>query len=190
MRRLPWGPPEASGGLLTAAPVGMRAGFFALALLVMPGVMLVSMVKRRRWGLRTLGLLPVVAGLFATALLMDSPETDYSRFGKFIMAALALPVVMSLAIYVGWAVRRCWRPIVAWTALSVILAAVQAAVVLRYGYPRLAEGQYYSLEGWYWILLLGAYLTAILLCVATAFAAAVKGLRRRFLQRRSKAATA
>lgn len=188
MRRLPWGPPEASSGLLTAAPVGMRAGFFALALLVMPGVMVASMVKRRRWGLRTLALLPVVSGLFVTALLMESPETDYSRFGKFVMAALALPVVMSLAIYVGWAVRGRWRPLVGWAVLSVIVAAVAAALQLRYGFPRLAEGQYYSLEGWYWIWLIGAYLTAILLCVAMVIAAVVKRVRRRFTQRRHKAA--
>lgn len=190
MRRLPWGPPEASGGLLTAAPVGIRAAFFALALLVMPGLMLWSMIKRRRWGLRTLALLPVVSGLFVTALLMESPETDFSRFGKFTMAAAALPAVLGSAMYIRWLIRRRWRPIVTWTASAMLVAAVAAGVGLLFDRPRLTEGQYYSVEGWYWIWVLVAYLTAIALCVVTAFAAAIRAVRRWFWHKSSKAATA
>lgn len=190
MRRLPWGPPDASGGLLTAAPVGMRAGFFALALLVMPGVMLVSMFRHRRWGLRTLALLPLVAAVFVSALMIDSPETEFSRFGKFIMAGTALPVVAGLAICVGWAVRGRWRPLIGWIVLSMTVAAVAAGVGISFDRSHLTEGQYYSLEGWYWIWLIGAYLTAIVLCAVTVLAAAIRAIRRRLVNRQGGMAAA
>ncbi|HJT32230.1 MAG TPA: hypothetical protein VJ783_09315, partial [Pirellulales bacterium] len=189
-RRLPWKPYDARATWQTPVLFAGWAAFFCLALLVMPGATAWRMISRRRWGLRTLAVLPVVSALFVTALLIEAPETDFSRFGKFIVAAMALPAVVGLVIFAGWMVRRRWRPIVSWLACSVVVAGSVGALAISRDKPHFIEGQYYSLEGWYWVWLMSAYVTAIALCVVTALAAAIRAIRRRFLQKPTKVATA
>jgi len=167
-RPLPWRQfVSAAGGWRAAGGLVAWAMLYCLGLILLPGAAGWWLVSRRRWGLRTLALLHLVAAVFLSAWLLDGPDNELlSRLGKFGSGAMALPVVLALVFIGRWAVARRWRTLLAWLVISVILAVAIGALCLWADGSQRAEDQYYSLDGWYGVWLPAAYATAVIVALA------------------------
>lgn len=166
-RSLPWQlHPSASDEL---ASVSAWAGFYCATLWVLPAVTLWWTLRHFRWSLRTLALLHLTGGVFLAACLAEGPENrEVSHFGRFATGATALPIALMLVLLIRSTINRRWRQLRAWLGLSVALAVVFAAVALARDWDLRSEGEYYSLQGCYWIWLIAAYVVCIAVSVAYA----------------------
>lgn len=158
-------------------------GFQCLALLALPGVLAWRLARKRRFGLRTLALLPVLAALATTALLVD----DEPIRGKFSDAVWALPAVVGLAAALRWLVAWRLRPIMGWLLVSVLVATALAVSFMIPDRTSWTEGQYYVPAGWYWIWPIGLYLTSVLFCLGWTLAAVGNAAWRAIRRRRVEA---
>ena len=81
--------------------------------------------------------------------------------GKPLAAIAALPVILTLTLLIRRAAERRWRWLFMWLLTYVVLTTVFAGWQLARDWPHRSDGQYYKLEGWYWIWLMTVYLTAV-----------------------------
>ena len=143
---------------------------FALLLVVIPTACLVRLVMLRRFGLRMLLTMPVVAGLFVTAWLVKTPiEGEFDRLVPRLWVGFAFsPVVVAVGLTFIWSVKRQWRRILFWFGTTVVVSGICASVFLGVAAQRNPQPPevHYDLTGWYRIGLIGAYLTSWLLVVA------------------------
>ena len=84
-RPLPWRQfASTPGGWRAASGLAAGAMLYCLALILLSGAAAWWLVSRRRWGLRTLALLHLVAAVFFSASLLDGPDNELlSWLGKF-----------------------------------------------------------------------------------------------------------
>jgi len=141
-----------------------RAGGFSLTLIILPASYLLWMVRKRQWGLRTMFVLPAIAGVMILMTTNDwfgqSELNGWERWGH---GLLVTPPLLLLGRLVLWLVRRQWRRSVVWIAVmlavSLVLGSVQLLLALRVN--PLQPDEYFVTEQWYFILDVGFYLTSL-----------------------------
>jgi hypothetical protein len=158
---------------------------FSAFLVVLPAGYLGYLIWRRRFTLQTLLCLPVVAGLFLTFALMKPPfpDSDFRNFSARLMIGLFLaPAIIGLALLAWWSIRRRWRPIAVWLAISVVVSVIMVIVVLRVEssrHPLLPE-ESYDWTYWYMIWFAGAFTTSWLMIVVVPLQSIVPAIWRWF----------
>lgn len=166
-RELPWAAYQAP--LRDAAIVVLWSLLFAAFLVVLPGAYVARLVMFRRFSLRMLLALPLVAGMFLTAWLVKSSSLrDYPGLLPRLSFGLAFaPVVISLGLIAWWLSKGYWRRVLVWLGMTVVVSGICAAVMLAVAAdrsPLLAE-ESYGLGGWYLIWFNGAFLTAWMMVI-------------------------
>lgn len=148
----------------------MWGSFFAVTLIVIPTAYLVSMVRRRRFGLGYLMMLPFVAVIVLQAALLTAPyDNDFNTIlGRLSIGLAFTPPLLALFQLGNWFVNRRWRPIVTWLIVliscTVLFATFLLVTSLRTS-PML-EDQRFDWTGWYQVFLPGAYITSWLMIFA------------------------
>ncbi|MEX2026689.1 MAG: VCBS repeat-containing protein, partial [Pirellulaceae bacterium] len=143
--------------------------FFSTFLVVIPAGYLARLVWLRRFGLRTLLVLPIIAGLFLTAALLKAPlDNDFATLvGRLSIGAVLAPAVVGLVLLCWWSVSGQMPRAALWLAMTVVLSFICAAVALRQSqqYRPLLPEESYDWMGWYLIWFSGAYITAWMVIV-------------------------
>lgn len=161
-RDLPWVPHAGSSPELFSFL--LRAGGYAVFLVILPAGHLTWMIRRRRWGLRRMFALPALAAVavvFTTRDLMGDPELDgWTRWG---FALAATPPLLLLGWLVVWLARRQWRPAAIWitVTLGVTIALASAQLLIDLKMNPLQENEYFVAEHWHYIVDYGFYLTSL-----------------------------
>lgn len=182
-QRLPWfPPPEALSNLLS----GMAWGsFFCITMIVIPGVYCVQMFRQRQWSLKWLLLAPVVTTAPLLAVLTETPEIQAADTqGKILLAVLAMPAILACTQLTTWSLRRRWWPVLTWLSVTLVASAALAALALwiapLWNPMVMEENDHYSWEGWWFIGIHGAYLTALALTLWLILAAGFRTLKNHF----------
>jgi hypothetical protein len=135
------------------------------------------LVRRRTWGFGTLALLPVAAALATTALLIDGSDNYFvSPLAKLGIGVAGLPLIIGVFVLSRWIYRRRWGVIAAWVFVSIAVAVAGGSWAIYAVSDRMAEGQRFSHEGWYWIWIIAGYWTMWLICLWLPLAAVVRRL--------------
>jgi hypothetical protein len=164
-RDLPWARHQISWGRESVF-IGWSLAFSAF-LVVLPLGYVGFLVWKRRFTLATLLWLPVVAGLFLMFALMKPPipDSDFvSLLARLSISLFLAPAVLGIALVAWWSIRGRWRPIVAWSLVSVLVSGIMMTTILATDYPLLPE-QTYDWSYWYVIWFPGAFLTSWLMLV-------------------------
>jgi hypothetical protein len=183
-RPLPWAgllgdlnsPEEARRALLSIASMAM----FAVALILLPGWYLSTLVRRRVWSLKALFVAPVLVGLALVALSAPTPihVESLPLLQKMAMGFFMLPPVLLLVSLVRWSFQRRWRRIAAWTMVVVLVSGAIAALMIAVHWAGSEGSIPYSWEGWPLVCLLGWYFTGLLLIPAAASEWATRRIQR------------
>lgn len=154
--RLPWNPYSEFFNWQRNLVFGAWSSLLAVTLIVIPGRLAGHFMVHRQWSMRTMFVVPVVVGLMILMLRVEGPYFDWNYpSSRWLCALTALPGLF-FVYYVGRSlVLRQWRALqlfgLVTLAASVVLGLVAGAPGLKH------PGEYYTLEGWYFIVLYGAY---------------------------------
>ena len=144
---------------------------YGITMLGIPGAYVGSIIYRRRFGLRTLLLLPVVAGVFLMGAMIHGPDGVHRvLLGKFVVGGLVGgPIIVALSALAFWTWRRNWRTVGGWLAVGPMLALLVITVLLVGYFPKhegpMATGERWSWEGWHWVIVYSYFATAWLMTV-------------------------
>src|SRR5690606_33414306 len=111
LRDLPWNvlanPNEAQGLRKTI----LGTSFYCATLLLVPGFYAGWLYARRRWGLRTLLLMPLVALVVLAGCTLDIPSDRPLSLGQRFAGALGILPAWFLVLILGrWLISGRWRP--------------------------------------------------------------------------------
>ena len=141
---------------------------------------------RQPWRVRTLMVVPLVVAIplwvFQTIELLLPPQIGtlpVSARMMFIIGTLAgIPIIALVGFAAWWIVRLRWRPLFATAGLTIVAAAIIAAVWLRYDSRSMPAIEHYDRSGWPPALLLGAYAAGVLNLLAWMLKRPYRWLRR------------
>lgn len=172
LRQLPWN--HGIDELVEAAATyWIWASFYCLTLVLLPAAALWAISWRRQWGLRTLVFLPVAAAIFLVGYGTNGPQPIVlNTWQKIIIGVGFVPILISLASYACWLVTRQWRAVRWWTLTAGIVTVTLAATALvlsNTGSGAWLPGERYSLDGWYWIVVAGVYMTGWMMVPSVPF---------------------
>lgn len=166
-RDLPWA--EFRAPIQDAVMVVLWSLLFAAFLVVLPGAYVARLLIVRRFSLRMLLALPLVAGLFLTTwLLKSSSLRDYPGLLPRLSFGFAFaPVVISLCLLAWWLLKGHWRRTLLWLGMTIVVSGICAAVLFAVAADRspLMVEESYRFDGWYLIWFNGAYLTAWIMVI-------------------------
>ena len=184
VRPLPW-IGEIRGEIRAGLITEILWGTLLLGVLVaLPAAIVWRMVRKRRWGLRTMLLLPVVVAIGVTLLATDLPLLEVyesSLEGKLELMMSALPGVVFAALVIHSAYRKRWRRLTRWLITSVVVSLPMAGSLVigdSLGRPT-GLGERYTFDGWYLIWLWGAYITGVLFIIVSVGRPVVSAIWRR-----------
>jgi len=170
-RPLPWVP---RSGEISKEVVGtlLRWAALSLAVAVVPGAWFWWGIRRRRFGIGYLLLLPLAVGLamltwiWAAKMPQFAQIPDWSRFLAMAGVALGgLPMWLLTLTSATWAVQRRWRRLTVLVLSTAIFSIAWAAVNVWIDSRSMDAQQHYTWEGWPLIGLAGAYTSGII-CLA------------------------
>ncbi len=166
-RQLPWNLYWENQNWGELAVVNLWSAFLSVTLLILPAAFLLRMIQLRRFGMRMLLAAPAVVALMVIVLQSDDPSSLRSLPpNKWLTALMALPVLLFLGVLAWAAVRRKRRLVLLLVAAPLVLSLVMAVLTLGaeiFANQPLQPGEYYELNGWYWVMLYGVYITGWLL---------------------------
>jgi hypothetical protein len=193
LRQLPW-QSSVEDLLETARRFRIVGSLYAMTLLLLPCGVVIGCIRRKRWSLRTMALLPVVIGLFIVALGVDGPEAiKLNTMQKFYLGFAFLPLIPLVVSFTAWALTRRWKTLAYWAAsvavISFLVASYSLLVAAAEGGDPL-PGERYSWDGWYLVGVLGLYLTGwgILFSFPSTLRAFAKSVRSALYQAQGQAA--
>jgi outer membrane protein assembly factor BamB len=170
LRPLPWTPQDYD---VVALPRFVAwTAFYGVVLLAVPMLYIRHLIRRKQWGLKTMLLLPVVAGIFLMGVIINGPDNDFQALPNKLMVAtvMAGPPMFALYQLARWIAQGRWALALVWLALGIVAAIVIGAVVWQAdhrGGP-FQPGEQFSWEGWYWILGPAYWAVACLMTAALA----------------------
>ena len=148
----------------TAITILWAIGFAGL-LVVAPGAFLARLAIARRFGLRMLMILPVVAGLFLMACLVNVSHREFAGlWNRFSLGFGFSSVVIAIGMCVRWLIQGQWNRLGFWLGMTVIVSSILAAFALWNQAPMLPE-EHYSLTDGYMIWFFGAFVTTWMLVI-------------------------
>lgn len=163
-RGLPW---ELNlGRLSTIFETVLNSFMYGIAIILLPAAYLGWLIKYRRWGLRTLLMLPAIiafAILIATKNLFGFSEL--TTMERCMHGFLASPPLIMTAIVGVWIVQKRWQRILFWggIALAVTVIFALAGLISDIRMNPFQPGEYYVLDEWYLIFDVSTYATSIFL---------------------------
>ncbi len=164
----------------------LAAGGLALFTVVLPLSILRLVTGRRRFSIRALMALPVAAAFPLMVFLMLEPVLPVgsspllgTEKRLFIVGMLAgLPIVFYGA-WIAWSLARLrWRPALALVVLTMLASLAIGAAWLRLDMKSMPAIEHYGSDGWYLVLLLGAYAASLLMLLGWAMCSLFALLRR------------
>jgi hypothetical protein len=193
LRPLPWlSPPREGANLWHMVRAALWSAVLCMALMVLPGSLLWRMVVCRRWGVWTMMALPLVVAISIAFLLTPVPLMPHYH-QKYQAASAAFPILLLLWLLVRWTIQARWRRLAVWGVLWIVLTIAAAAVSYRVAVQRvgpLQPGERYQWDGWYVVLLIGVFITALITVVLSPAEAIVRAAWRRLAGKRRVAAAA
>jgi hypothetical protein len=144
--------------------------FFAIAIVIAPFRYLTKLLGRKRWNLRTLLVLPAVAGLFLTAALAPAHvDRDVPNLmQRFLMGLFFVSPLLAIGELARWCTKGRWKRVLLWLALVALFSAAAggAALAVNLRQTPLEPEESFDWSGWHYILYVGGYLTACLCTIA------------------------
>jgi serine/threonine protein kinase len=180
---LPWYPVAEAPPLLPSWPLSLGAALLgiSLAALVLPGALLVWLIRRRRWVLCVLPLLWFGMVWFGACLLIrvqleqeagwqiyNQGEVRFAwtiALGLLKLAVAGLPAVAFVGLVLVQLRRWEWRGLALVVLGSLVLAALVGLVWLRFFADALPADQRFSWKGWYALWPAGVYAMGVLILV-------------------------
>ena len=162
-RGLPW--ERNLGRLPPIFEAVMNSSMYAIAIILLPAAYLFWLIKFRRWGLRTLLMLPVIV---AFAILIATKNvfgfSDLSGMERCLYGFVASPPLVMIAIVGDWIIRKRWHRILLWIGIAWGVSAILALAFLisDIRINPFQPGEYYIFDEWYLIFDVGTYATSIL----------------------------
>jgi hypothetical protein len=164
----------------------------ALALLVVPGVMVWWIVRRRAWlfvplPLLWLGLALCGGHVLSAMLWTQATSFDIGQLGELVrvwpvtlnllaLALAGLPTGVLFVLVFAWLRRAHWGRLALLLAGTALLAVAAAAAWLHFA-PSLEPEQHYSWRGWYSLWPAGLYALGVLLLAGLVLRGAFRGVR-------------
>jgi hypothetical protein len=166
----------------------------SIALVVLPGWMLLYLLRRRTWGMGTVLTLPLLAALVAAVLALPVPEGFFAPYGRGIARWLTAlnfaPVVVFSVAFFKMAVRHRWWLLLAWaavwTAQAALFTGIRFFVDVRTG---LGPGERYALAVRPELLMAGYYVTSWTYVIGYVLLGLLRLAIRRFDRRARRAPT-
>ena len=182
IRRPGWSLEE--GDRVRIAKVTAWGMFVAFSLVLLPGWTAYRFIERRRWSLRSLLWIPVLAGVAFTVLQLPAPRGAESALqspiaARLITAASFVPLFVFVGLLIHHALAHRWLRMGVWCAIAVSFAAVFVAGNLTNS-PALSEGEYYRYTDWDVPLAWGLYSASCIATVVVVFAVFIRWGRRLF----------
>lgn len=127
--------------------------FLALSIVVIPGWTLYRLVKQRRFSLRVMLLLPLLAGWVVTLLMLPAPVAEFAKeysisAARLIIAFSYAPVFVFAALLIRHARQGRWRLILMWGVAIVVIGSVIAIEHEIQRGLQLSLGETYSVSDW------------------------------------------
>jgi serine/threonine protein kinase len=194
---LPWVPLGGLPPLLPSSPAALLGTLLvlSLAVLVLPGALLLGAVRRRAWGLAWLAVpwLGLVWGgaylLFLAQLEREAGWEVYQhgtigflwRIGRglFLLALAGLPAVAFSWFALVWLRRQQWLRLGLLLTASLALATVILFLWVGNAAAQLLPGQHFSWRGWYTIWPAGVYAVGVVLLGGYLIGGVLRLVRRR-----------
>ncbi len=185
LRPLPWMLTDRD--LHSAGQMTAWAAFYGLTLAAVPVLFVGWLIRRRRWGMNVMLMLPVVVGIVMLGLLISFDDSDIRPLlSKLDVAYVGTgPVMFTLVLLATWLRQGRRRRVAVWLLLA-LLAVVAASVIQVLNDPALQPDERYSLEGWYIVLLLPLLLICWMFVLVTSVAWIVRLVWRWSKSRRSR----
>lgn len=147
-RRAPWAAGERD--LTSDLRKITWALFNSLLLLVLPGWMVLRLIRRRTWGMRTMLTFPLLASVVLATLTLPLPggleDMLPAAGGRLVRLTLALsfaPVVVFSLALAGLAIRRRWWRLFALVTVPLVLGGLFAGVsMLAFRHDLLPQERY------------------------------------------------
>lgn len=164
-RRLPWSPFHDYFHWKRNLTFAAWSSLLAVILFVIPGRLAGHFVANRQWSIRTMFVIPVVVGLMIVILRIEGPYFDY-HFPKsrWISAMMAMPGLCFAYYTIRNLVQRRWRLLLIYSSITIGLGITLAAITLSSQASQ--PGAYYTMDGWYVILLFAAHILGCMLALA------------------------
>jgi outer membrane protein assembly factor BamB len=173
LRDLPWRIRPDDPDVRQMIRIGKSSVFYCLTLILVPGAILMSLVRRRRFD--SLAVISAVAGCFSIGIGLnfgDAEGDTHMRIERLVLAVAQLPVIQFLFEPIREIGRGRWRRAIAWFGVTMIVSIALAVIILLYygSYSDFAiqPDEQYSMHGWYTIGLWGAYLTGVMMLAVAA----------------------
>jgi hypothetical protein len=163
--------------------IGKSSAVYCLTLILIPGALLMSLLRRRKldW-LVGIGVL-VGCGSLGFGLTFGHAEGDtHMRIGRWVLAVAQLPVILLFYEPIRQVSLGRWRRAVGWLIAFLPVSAALASIILLYyaanSFYALQPSEKYSTAGWYTIGLWGAYLTGVMMLVVAVGRSVLRAVQR------------
>ena len=80
--------------------------FYSATLVAVPLVFVISLARRRRWGMKTLLMLPVIASGVLAGLFVGNDESGL--IGRLVTGLFTAPVLFAIWLAGRWVWQRRW----------------------------------------------------------------------------------
>ena len=164
---LPWSPPrQSSSGFL--ANVGLMM-LMTGVLVYTPARYIDRLVKGKQWSLRRLMAAPLVVGLILLVLRVPLPEelrvsNPYLSevVSRYFAALIGLPWFYACLVAITAIWNRRWRAVLVGCTICLVVSLLFAGLLLLPAWMSLGREDYFMLDGWWMILLVGVQMFGLL----------------------------
>jgi serine/threonine protein kinase/outer membrane protein assembly factor BamB len=168
LRNLPWAA-EFSSSPRRIINFVLGGLFFASTLVVIPVVTVIFLLWHRQFGLRSMLVLPLVAGLVLSAALVTGPsDNDFRGVTNRLLTGLAFsPPVVAIGLWLYQVItRRKWQAMF-WVIAVMVLSSVWGGIQLWIWLANtpLLPQESIDWSGWHHIIALGFYITSWIMVV-------------------------
>lgn len=184
-RILPWAEqPLLSQSFIDTGLFYLTAAFHALLLVILPLTYVWFVFRTGKLTLRWLLVLPCITALVIVVARRAASDEPGGLVALYAISFMFAPFVAMLAM-LGWQIaKRAWKPTATIVGTMLTATATLAGLLLaaqQFNSP-LASGEFYSLDGWYWILPQGFVFAGVVYWSARCLLFAIDFLRTSPLQ--------
>ena len=160
LRYLPWYESIDAARTSVEFPLLITNGLLSsIVLAILPGWYIQRTLRRRSFDLKWWLLAPVIAAIWIVFLMSRIGELPVSKPQKFGFAVYLAPAVVLAFGLIAAVIRMRWKTLGSKLAGILAISALLAIASFVENLPSrpLQAGEYFSLQGWYWITLYGFF---------------------------------